>query len=58
MEVEDSEDDNPRKKPAKEKRMTTNKRKAENFYTGANVKNRKRNNPLPNSGNGKTRGKN
>lgn len=35
-----SEDEAPR---AKEKRMTTNKRKAENYYTQHNVKNRNRN---------------
>lgn len=55
IEVDDSEDINPRKKQVKEKRMTTSKRKAGNFYTGANVKNRTRN--TPNSENGKTRWK-
>ena len=55
IEVDDSEDINPRKKQVKEKRMTTSKRKAENFYTGANVKNRTRN--TLNVENGKTRWK-
>lgn len=53
--MDDSEDVNPRKKQVKEKRMTTSKRKAENFYTGANVKNRTRN--TLNSENGRTRRK-
>ena len=57
MEVDDLEGDNPRKKRVKEKRMTTSKRKAENFYTAANVKNRNRNELIPNSGNIKSRRK-
>ncbi|WFD27127.1 GTPase required for pre-60S ribosomal subunit nuclear export and maturation [Malassezia nana] len=36
----DSEEERP---PVKEKRMTTSKRKAENYYTHANVKNKNRN---------------
>jgi len=36
----DSDEERPR---VKEKRMTTNKRKAENYYTHANVKNKNRN---------------
>ncbi|PKI82940.1 GTPase required for pre-60S ribosomal subunit nuclear export and maturation [Malassezia vespertilionis] len=34
--------DEPREKPSKEPRMTTSKRKAENYYTHANVKNKSR----------------
>lgn len=44
------EEINPRKKQKKEPRMTTNKKKAENFFTTANVKNRNRNRVLPKPG--------
>ncbi|TFK42051.1 NUC091 domain-containing protein [Crucibulum laeve] len=37
-----SDDDNEASKGKKEPRMKTNKRKAENFYSGANVKNKNR----------------
>lgn len=39
---DEDEEVNPRKKQKKEPRMTTNKRKATNFFTEANVKNRNR----------------
>jgi len=53
----DAEEDHesaPRKSPkAKEPRMTTNKKKAENFFTNANVKNKNRNRKVPKSTNKK-----
>ncbi|PAV22619.1 NGP1NT-domain-containing [Pyrrhoderma noxium] len=46
--VSGSEEDDPRRKRnAKEPRMTTNKRKATNFFTNANVKNKNRNRQKP-----------
>lgn len=39
---EDEESADPRRKSKKEARMTTSKRKAENYYTHANVKNKSR----------------
>ncbi|KAG8836394.1 GTPase required for pre-60S ribosomal subunit nuclear export and maturation [Serendipita sp. 399] len=46
---EDDEEPEHRKRQ-KEVRMTTSKRKAENFYTNANVKNRNRDRALPKTG--------
>ncbi|PVG01829.1 NGP1NT-domain-containing protein [Serendipita vermifera] len=43
----DNEGDKPRKRQKKDSRMTTNKKKAENFFTKANVKNRNRERKLP-----------
>ncbi len=40
--VEDDDEDDPRRKTKKGARMTTSKRKAENYYTHANVKNKSR----------------
>ncbi|SJX61038.1 related to NOG2-GTPase involved in ribosomal large subunit-nucleus export [Sporisorium reilianum f. sp. reilianum] len=39
---DDDDEDDPRRKQKKGARMTTSKRKAENFYTHANVKNKSR----------------
>lgn len=39
---QDEESDGKRTRPAKEPRMTTNKRKRTNYYGDANVKNRRR----------------
>ena len=50
------EADSRRRKP-KEERMKTNKKKAESFYTHANVKNRNRNRKVPKADNGKARKK-
>ncbi|PWN48009.1 NGP1NT-domain-containing protein [Violaceomyces palustris] len=44
-EDEESEEEDSKKKPAKAPRMTTSKKKAENFYTHANVKNKSRRKP-------------
>ncbi|CBQ70364.1 related to NOG2-GTPase involved in ribosomal large subunit-nucleus export [Sporisorium reilianum SRZ2] len=41
-EDDDEDEDDPRRKQKKGARMTTSKRKAENFYTHANVKNKSR----------------
>jgi len=47
--VSDDDDQKPQKKEA---RMTTNKRKAENFFSHANVKNKNRNRTIPRPGSG------
>lgn len=49
-EYTDDEDANPRKKQKKEARMTTSKKKSENFFTKANVKNRNRERVIPKPG--------
>jgi nuclear GTP-binding protein len=48
--LDDEDEVKPRKLPKKEPRMTTNKKKAENFFTKANVKNRNRGRVLPKPG--------
>lgn len=50
----DSDDDlNPRrKKTVKEPRMKTNKKKSENFFSKANVKNKNRDKSIPGRGGG------
>lgn len=52
---EDEEDANPRKKQKKEPRMTTNKKRATNFFSDANVKNRNRDRALPKPGRARNR---
>ena len=49
-EYTDGGEANPRKRQKKEARMTTNKKKPENFFTRTNVKNRNRDRVLPKSG--------
>lgn len=50
-EEDDAADDGPSpRKHVKEPRMKTNKKKAENFFTHANVKNKNRNRKIPTDG--------
>lgn len=52
--ADEDEEDTSAKRPAKAPRMTTNKSKATNYYTTANVKNRnrERKNPRTSTGGG------
>ncbi|BEI88430.1 uncharacterized protein CcaverHIS019_0111480 [Cutaneotrichosporon cavernicola] len=52
-----AEDDEDEDAPSKEKRMTTNKTKATNFYTFANVKNRNRDRKTPKNPSVRERGR-